>query len=141
MAENAGHLAIVESSPDDSVYTEIDGCTMTGVDRDKDIIDVTSMKDASGHKVKISGLKDSKASLEGHVVFTASTFVLDLGISNVFRRARDGGLLALRTKLDGSGGSYRTLASGLVSELSISGEVDGSVKWSAGIQANGAGWA
>jgi predicted secreted protein len=140
MAENAGHLSIVESSTDAAAYTEVDGATMASRDLDRAMIDVTSMKDATNHKIKIAGLRDGQCAIEGHVVFASGTLQLDTGIKNIVQRARDGGLVAVRTKLDGAAGTYRTLASALVSALSISAEVDGAVKWSCTLQNNGAVW-
>lgn len=141
MSESVGHLSIVETSTDAASYAEADGVTSVTKELSRNVIDVTGMKDASGHRVKLMGVKDGKLSLDGHLSFTAVTFVVDEGLRKVIQRARDGGLIAARTKLDGSGGSYVTMASGLVESLKISANVDGSVTFSSTIQNNGAGWA
>lgn len=141
MAENAGHLIVVESSTDAAAYTEIDGAVSLSIARDRDLLDVTGTKDASGHKVRHGGLKDGQTQIDGHLAFASGTLQVDTGQKNLIQRMRDGGLVALRRKLDGAGGSYVTLASALITDLTISADAGGAVKWSATIQNNGAGWA
>lgn len=139
MAENVAHLAIIESATDGATFTEIDGLNSVSRDSAREMIEVTSFKDPSGHKIKIAGIKDGSVELGGNVVFAAS-LSLDTGIKNVAQRARDGGALTLRTKLDGTGGTYRGVAC-LVKEFGLKADVGGAVEFSASLQMNGAAWA
>lgn len=139
MAENIGHLVIVESSTDGGAYTEIDGNETWANNRQRDQIEVTALKDATGAKIRIPGLRMGGADLGGSVVFASGTLALDTGIKNVFQRARDGGDLYLRSKVDGAAGTYRG-AVGLVEQFSLSADPGGAVKWSAKTCHNGAGW-
>lgn len=138
MAENVGHLAVVETSTDGTTFTEVDGENKFSREASREMIENTAFKDTSGHKRKLPGIKDGSAELGGHVVF-AATLSLDTGIKNVIQRVRDGGTLTLRTKLDGSAGTYRG-ASGLVTKFSLSADVLGSVEWSASVQFSGTSW-
>ena len=139
MAENAGHLAVIESSLDGAAWVEIDGEDSFSVSRERESIEVTNFKDPTGAKIRIMGIADGACELGGNVVFKASTLDLDPGIAKIVQRARDKGALYLRTKLEGSGGSYRG-AVGLVEKFSLSAEVGGAVTWSASTTLNGAGW-
>lgn len=140
MAENVGHLVIVETSPDASTYTEVDGLTSFSAKRDRTEIDMTHFADASAHALSLVGLRSTTVSLAGNLSCRASTFEIDAGQANVISAARAGSLVACRTKVDGSGGSYVTLASALVSSLEISVDIDGLVTFSAELQSNGASW-
>lgn len=139
MAENAGHLVILESATDGATYTEVDGAKSLGRSAGRDVLDVTTFKDTSGHVVKIVGLKEESIDLGGHVYFNSS-LSLDTGIKNLFQRARDGGAISIRAKVDGSGGTYRG-STGLISEWSLSAEVGGTLEWSTKVQFNGQAWA
>lgn len=140
MAENAGHLVVLESATDGVTFTEIDGGSSLGRGAGRTVLDVTTFKDTSGHKLKIVGLKEESMDVGGHVMFMPTTFTLDTGIKNIIQRARDGGTLTLRAKLEGAAGTYRS-SSGLVSEWSLSAEADGVVEWSAKVQFSGVAWA
>ncbi len=141
MAELAGHLSIFENSTDAAAYVELDGVKSFSKERSRDQLDVVNMKDASGAHPRIAGLRDSTVHVEGDISFASGTLQLDTGQKNLVQRMRDGGLIAFRTKVDGSGGTYQTLAAALMSSLKISASVDGTVSFSADAQANGAGWA
>ena len=140
MAENAGHLAVIENSLDDSTYVEIDGEDEFSVSLARDPIEVTNFKDATASKIRIMGLRDGYCDLGGNVVFRATTFEIDQGFKNLVTRLKDGAALFLRTKLDGSGGTYRG-ATTLGEEFTIAAEVSGAVTWSAKTCLNGAAWA
>lgn len=140
MAENIAHLAVFESATDGATFTEIDGLTSWSMQKMRDVLNVTSFKDASAHQIKIAGIKDGSFDIGGNVVFAVSTLTLDVGIKNIAQRARDGGTLTLRAKVDGSGGTYKSVAC-LVKEFGIKADVNGSVEWSASLQMNGATWA
>ena len=140
MAENIAHLAVFESATDGATYTEIDGLDSFSRQSMRDVLNVTSFADPSAHQIKIMGLKDGSIDLSGNVVFDVSTLTLNVGIKNIAQRARDGGALSLRAKVDGSGGTYKGVET-LVKEFGFSAEVSGAVEWSASLQMNGAAWA
>lgn len=140
MAENIAHTSIFESATDGATFAEIDGAQSYSRDASRTVLEVTPFKDATGHKIKIMGRKDGGVSLGGQLVLMTGTLSVDTGIKNVMQRARDGGALTLRTKVDGVAGTYRGAAC-VVTEFGIKAEVDGTVEWSATLKLNGAAWA
>lgn len=139
MAENAGHLVVVETATDGATYAEIAGGTSVSRASDRDALETTHFADASEHKTRIVGLKDGRVELSGNVSFTPVTFLLDAGFKNVVQRARDGGALSARSKMNGAAGAYLG-AAGLVEEFSLSAEVGGLVEWSTTVRFNDDDW-
>jgi TP901-1 family phage major tail protein len=142
MAENSGHLVIVETSPDASTYTEIDGLTSFSGKRDRTSIDFTNFKSAAAtsHKVAVAGMRAATVSLSGNLAAQDSTFAIDVGQANLITAARAGSAVACRTKVDGSSGTYVTLAAARVASFEISAEIDGLVTFSVELQSDGASW-
>jgi predicted secreted protein len=128
MAENAGHLVVVGiHTALGGPYTEISGVTSVSLSRERDVLDITHFKDATAHKIKMMGLKDTKLDISGNLDLA------DSAQSQIRSRYDDGASTFVQIKWDGSGGSG---ADGefKVASYSESAEVSGVVEFSAALE-------
>ena len=130
MAELAGHLVVVEVSPDDSTYTEIDDVKSCSVGRDRDMLDITNFKDTSGAKKFLAGLRGGKIDISGPLNLT------DSAQSQLRSRFNDGAACFIGVKWDGSAGT-RQKVSCLVSNYNESADVAGVVSFTCNLTFNG----
>lgn len=124
MAENVAHLVVIGlHTALGGPYVEISGVTSASLTRDREVLDLTHFKDATAHKLKTMGLKDTKLSLSGNLDLA------DSAQSALRTRYDDGASTFVQIKWDGSAGVG---ADGefKVSSYSESAEVAGIVEFS-----------
>ncbi len=122
MAENAGHLVVFSVSPDGTTYTELTGITSCSIGQDRDMLEITSLKDTTAAKVRLAGLRDAKVSMTGNYDPTDASQI------QLTTRYGDGASAWIGVKWDGSGG---TLKEGefKVASFNVSVDVGGTVEF------------
>ncbi len=130
MAETAGHLLVLEHSSDNAIWAEIGGVTSCSFDRDVNLIDITSIQDATAAKVRINGLKDGKIEMSGNL------FLSDTAQTAIRASLADLVVDYLRVKFNGSGGTYLTVTVFLESYGESAGVGD-AVTWNASFKFHG----
>lgn len=124
MAENAGHLVVVGiHTAIGGPYVEIDGVTSVSVPQERTSLETTNFADATGHKTRITGLKDTKISLSGNIDYA------DSAQSQLRSRYDDGASTFLQIKFDGAAGTGKDGEFKVVS-YQESAEVDGLAEFS-----------
>lgn len=95
----AGHPIVIEVSPDDAVWTEVDGLNAVSFGNARDMLMTTDFKDTTGAKTRIAGLIDPT------VTFSGDLELSDPGQNQCRSRFFDGGALWVRVKFDPTAGA------------------------------------
>lgn len=95
----AGHPIVIEVSPDDAVWTEVDGLNSVSMGNSRDMLDTTDFKDTSGARTRIAGLFD------GTLTFSGDLELSDAGQNQCRSRLFDGAALWVRIKFDPTAGA------------------------------------
>lgn len=128
MAENVAHLVVISSATSlGGSYTEISALNSAQLSRDREVLDITSFKDTSAHKIKLMGLKDTKLSLSGN------RDLADAGQTSLDSRYGDGASTFIEIKWDGVAGTSKK-GEFKVASFQESADVSGIVEFSAELE-------